>query len=58
MFGVAPKDEKNHKWAGFSKFKRSFGGTEITYNGTYEKPLSKKYKLLQLARKIYRKLPI
>ncbi|MDQ5953675.1 MAG: hypothetical protein QG647_411 [Patescibacteria group bacterium] len=58
MFGVAPKDETNHKWAGFSKFKRSFGGTEVTYNGTYEKPLSKKYKLLQLARKIYRKLPI
>ena len=58
MFGVSPIDQPNHKWAGFSKFKRSFGGTEVTYNGTYEKPLSKKYKLLQSARKIYGKLPI
>lgn len=58
MFGVAPINEPNHKWAGFSKFKRSFGGYEVAYNGTYEKPLSKKYKLLQSARKIYRKLPI
>ncbi len=58
LFGVSPIDQPNHKWAGFSKFKRSFGGTEVTYNGTYEKPLSKKYKLLQSARKIYQKLPV
>lgn len=58
MFGVSPIDQPNHKWAGFSKFKRSFGGTEVIYNGTYEKPLSKKYKLLQSARKIYHKFPV
>lgn len=58
MFGVSPIDEPNHKWAGFSKFKRSFGGLEVNYNGTYEKPLSKKYQILKTARKIAKKLPI
>lgn len=58
MFGVSPIDQPSHKWAGFSKFKRSFGGYEVAYSGTYEKPLSNKYHILQAARKIAKKLPI
>ncbi|MEI6237084.1 MAG: peptidoglycan bridge formation glycyltransferase FemA/FemB family protein [Candidatus Saccharibacteria bacterium] len=53
LFGVSPIDDANHRWAGLSKFKRSFGGFEVRYNGTYEKPLKKaKYKAMSLARKL------
>lgn len=53
LFGVAPKDAgKDHPQAGFSSFKRSFGGEDIIYNGTWEKGISKfKYKLITSLRK-------
>ena len=54
FFGVSPVDDPNHRWAGFSKFKRSFGGTDVAYPGTYELPVSKtKYLALQALRKIH-----
>jgi lipid II:glycine glycyltransferase (peptidoglycan interpeptide bridge formation enzyme) len=54
FFGVAPKDAPNsHRWAGFSQFKRSFGGTDVAYVGTWEKPKKRlKYQLLQALRKV------
>ena len=55
FFGVAPADATDHRWAGFSKFKRSFGGREVAYAGTWEKPIkSGRYKLMTLARKFAR----
>lgn len=56
LFGVAPADAgKEHKWAGFSAFKRSFGGEEVKYNGTWEKPINKtKFQLVKTIRKISR----
>lgn len=52
LFGVSPKDAKNHKWAGFSKFKRLFGGQELAYSGTWEKPIKPtRYKAMNFARK-------
>lgn len=39
FFGVAPAGATNHRWAGFSKFKRSFGGDELVFAGTFEKPI-------------------
>jgi lipid II:glycine glycyltransferase (peptidoglycan interpeptide bridge formation enzyme) len=39
-YGVAPPHApKTHKWAGFSQFKRSFGGREVEYAGTWEIPI-------------------
>jgi lipid II:glycine glycyltransferase (peptidoglycan interpeptide bridge formation enzyme) len=39
-YGVAPPHApKTHKWAGFSQFKRSFGGREVEYSGTWEIPI-------------------
>jgi lipid II:glycine glycyltransferase (peptidoglycan interpeptide bridge formation enzyme) len=39
-YGVAPPNApKTHKWAGFSQFKRSFGGREVEYSGTWEIPI-------------------
>lgn len=55
FWGIAPEDAgKDHPWAGFTKFKKSFGGEAVHYAGTYDivlKPL--KYKLYQIIRKIH-----
>lgn len=35
--GVAPRDaDPHHPWAGFSRFKRGFGGVDVAYPGTYD----------------------
>ena len=56
FWGIAPENApKNHPWAGFTNFKKTFAGYEKNYAGTYdliETPL--KYKLYQILRKIRR----
>lgn len=56
FWGIAPENApKNHPWAGFTGFKKTFAGYEKDYAGTYdlvENPL--KYKFYQLMRKIRR----
>ena len=53
FWGIAPENApKNHPWAGFTSFKKSFGGKEVDYLGTYDlvfKPVQ--YKIYLLARK-------
>ncbi|CAN7272921.1 lipid II:glycine glycyltransferase (peptidoglycan interpeptide bridge formation enzyme) [Arthrobacter sp. PvP023] len=57
LWGVAPEDQPNHKWAGFTAFKKSFGGREIAYPGTWDLPVKKvRYGAYQLARKAREKL--
>lgn len=34
--GVAPISEANHSWSGISRFKRGFGGFELTFPGAFE----------------------
>lgn len=34
--GIAPTDDPNHKWAGITRFKKSFGGQVIHYLGAYD----------------------
>lgn len=52
LWGVAPADQPDHKWAGFTAFKKSFGGREIAYPGTWDLPVKKlRYGAYQLARK-------
>lgn len=51
FFGVSPVQDKNHRWAGFSKFKRDFGGVDIQFSGTWELPVNKaRYKLMSSLR--------
>lgn len=54
FWGIAPENApKNHPWAGFTEFKKSFGGQAVHYAGTYDiviKP--QKYALYKIARKI------
>lgn len=56
LWGVAPKDAPaSHPWAGFSQFKRGFGGEEVEYAGTWDLPLKPaKYQLYRAARRVGR----
>jgi len=40
LYGIAPDDDTRHTaWAGFTKFKRSFGGQDVQFGGTWDFPL-------------------
>lgn len=39
LYGIAPPDQPTHPWAGFTKFKKSFGGEVVSYGGTWDLPL-------------------
>lgn len=55
MWGVAGDDDPNNPWYGFTAYKKSFGGEQIEYGGTYDLVIdAKKYKLYQNLRKINR----
>jgi len=59
FWGIAPKDEKSHRFAGVSLFKRGFGGDEIAYLPAHDIPVSVLYwptYLFELMRKKFRKL--
>lgn len=52
LYGVVPPEVRDHAWSGFSDFKRSFGGRQVDFSGTWElpvKPLS--YAVYNLARR-------
>jgi lipid II:glycine glycyltransferase (peptidoglycan interpeptide bridge formation enzyme) len=34
--GIAPSGEEHHSWAGISRFKKSFGGFEVKYPGSFD----------------------
>ena len=59
FWGIAPKDEKSHRFAGVSLFKRGFGGDEVAYLPAHDIPVSILYwptYLFELIRKKFRKL--
>lgn len=50
LFGIAPQDAKpSHPWYGFSAFKRKFNGQIVEHAGTWDFPLTNKYKLYRAA---------
>jgi lipid II:glycine glycyltransferase (peptidoglycan interpeptide bridge formation enzyme) len=52
LWGVAPEGQPDHKWAGFTAFKKSFGGRGVEYPGTWDLPVQKlRYAGYQLARR-------
>ena len=56
LYGIAPNDDPTHPWAGFTKFKKSFGGTPLTYVGAWDLPISKpKYLLYRLYQQLTHK---
>ena len=56
FWGIAPEGApKNHPWAGFTAFKKTFTGHEVTYSGTYDLVYNpRKYRLYRLLRKFNR----
>lgn len=54
FWGIAPEGaSSDHPWYGFTKFKKSFGGQEKHYAGTYDLVLeSTKYKLYKATRRL------
>lgn len=53
FWGVIPDDSADHPWAGFSRFKKTFGGTMITRPGTFDLPLRPlRYRAYQAAREM------
>ncbi|ABY24748.1 hypothetical protein RSal33209_3027 [Renibacterium salmoninarum ATCC 33209] len=57
LSGVAPEGQPEHKWAGFTAFKNSFGGELVEFPGTWDLPVNRlRYKGYQLARKARNKI--
>lgn len=57
FWGITTSEDKNHPWYGFTQYKKSFGGFERDYTGTYDLPLNKtKYSLYKKLRTVNRKL--
>lgn len=56
FWGIAPEGApEDHPWAGFTAFKKSFGGYEVDYCGTYDMIISStKYRLYKALRKVNR----
>ncbi len=43
FWGIAPPGAKNHSWSGVTRFKKGFGGEEISFGGTYDAAYDKNY---------------
>lgn len=58
FWGISDQDDERHKrWAKLSAFKKSFGGREVHYPGTYDLPLNKSvYYIYNTARKLARSI--
>jgi len=41
FWGIAPPESPHHPWAGITRFKKGFGGTEVAYPGGYDLPFNK-----------------
>lgn len=51
MWGIAPDSEPDHPWAGFTYFKKSFGGAPVRHPGTWDMPVNgPAYRAYRLAR--------
>ncbi len=55
FFGIAPDDNEKHPWAGVTRFKKQFGGTEMHLAGSWDlvfRPAE--YQMFKMAEKIRR----
>ena len=55
FWGITTSEDQNHPWYGFSQYKRSFGGQQVDYTGTWALPLnSLRYRVYQVIRQLNR----
>ena len=58
LYGIAPDNQPNHPWAGFTKFKQSFGGYPVDYLGAWDLPLKPlPYYIYRYYQSIRKRLP-
>lgn len=61
FFGIIPEGVTNHPYAGYSAFKRTFGGRNVHFSGTWELPIARvSHTAIRLGRrvaKLLKKLP-
>ena len=51
FYGITTSDDPKHAWAGFTRFKQSFGGYPVDLGETYELPIRKfRYQIYRLVR--------
>lgn len=41
LYGITTSDDPEHRWAGFTRFKKSFGGYPLDLSDTYEYPVKR-----------------
>lgn len=60
FWGITTSENPKDPWYGFTKFKKSFGGRQVDYAGTYDIPIYRKkyaiYSLLRPINKMKRKI--
>lgn len=55
FWGITTSDDKRHPWYGFTEFKKSFGGYQVDYAGTWDLPIkNSRYILYKIIRKFNR----
>lgn len=55
FWGITTSVDKNHPWAGFTKFKKSFSGRPVVYSGTWDLPVNTlQYSAYRTLRKLNR----
>lgn len=55
FWGITTSTDKNHPWYGFTQFKKSYGGRQVDYAGTWDLPIKKlRYSFYKVLRKINR----
>ena len=53
FWGITTSTDPQHPWAGFTQYKKSFGGRQVDYAGTWDLPLNKrKYQLYKTLRQV------
>lgn len=53
FWGISTSEDPKHPWYHFSQFKKSFGGFQVDYAGTWDKPVVKwKYRLYRILRRL------
>lgn len=46
LFGITDSEDPSHRWAGFTRFKKSFGGYEHMLSETYEYPIKRAHHIV------------
>lgn len=57
FYGITDSDDPKHPWAGFTRFKKSFGGVPIEYAGPWDLPIRQvRYMVYRMYQALYRRI--